>query len=404
MLVPKTGGKILEERGQCLRTVPDHWLPLVIYLASAMVLIGSIPALVFMSGFAETNPWVSFIFGITVLISIFVALSYLDHPRAWSFIAILCATVLVTVLGLTSSHGTGSIAEIASVSFFAAGPLGGLNLARRSPWAKWAVVATMVTIGVVYCVTLWGFPQQLTLYLSLLGMAWIGTGIIRRWLLHAIMEHEGMLADLEVSIQAGLELTEREAQRRFSARQLHDTVLSTLTMLAHSGKGIDPDALRAQANSDAEFLTTLRNGYLPHPQTSHNYLLEPMPEPELSQTLENVRSRFQSSGLEVIWRGDGKLLLPRNQVDTLIAAISECLENVRRHSQSTSAFVTVSVEETLVRVIIADQGIGFDQHRVTSGLGLKQSVIARIEEIGGNVKIFSEPGVGTTVILEAPVE
>ena len=387
-----------------MRTIPDHWLPLVIYLARAMTLIGTIPALLFVGGFDQSNPWVSFIIGLTVLISIFTSMSYYDRPQLWSFAAVLIATLAVTVIGLASSHESSSIAEIATVSFFAAGPLSGVNLLRRAPWKKWVTVGTMVLVGVCYLIFLWSLPQQLLLYLPLVVMGWIGSGIIRRWLRRAVDQHEGMLAELESSVQTGLESNEREAQRRFSARQLHDTVLSTLTMLAHSGKGIDPDALRAQAASDAQFLATLRSGHLPQLRTSHNYMLEPIPEPELSQTLESVRSRFQHSGLEVIWMGDGKLLLPRNQVDTLIAAISECLENVRRHSQSSSAFVTVAVEETLVRVIITDQGVGFDQRNVHGGLGLKQSVIARIEEIGGNVKIFSEPGVGTTVILEAPVE
>ena len=46
--------------------------------------------------------------------------------------------------------------------------------------------------------------------------------------------------------------SETEAQRRQGARLLHDTVLATLTLLAHSGVGVSPDALRAQAAEDAD--------------------------------------------------------------------------------------------------------------------------------------------------------
>ena len=52
--------------------------------------------------------------------------------------------------------------------------------------------------------------------------------------------------------------SETEAQRRQGARLLHDTVLATLTLLAHSGVGVSRDALRRQAGDDAKLLRQLR--------------------------------------------------------------------------------------------------------------------------------------------------
>ena len=35
-------------------------------------------------------------------------------------------------------------------------------------------------------------------------------------------------------------------------------------------------------------------------------------------------------------------------------------------------------------------------------LGVAESVIARLRDVGGNARLFSTPGAGTTVILEVP--
>ncbi|MGB3414678.1 MAG: ATP-binding protein, partial [Microbacteriaceae bacterium] len=324
------------------------------------------------------------------------------YKRQVVFIVVPLATFAAVGLALFSGPGTGGLAETASASFLCGGPIASQILTMSKRWQHILIACFTTAIAIIFIISLWHTPSILITFLSLVLMAWAGTGIIRSWLQRAIQQHEKLLAELNLAVQASMVANERESQRRYSARQLHDTVLSTLTMLAHSGKGIDPDALRAQAASDAEFLVHLRQGQNPRPHTSVEYLLEPIPETELSQTLESIRSRFQGSGLAVNWMGDGKILLPRERVDTLISAITECLENVRRHSGSAQAYVTISVENDLVRAIISDQGVGFDQHKVSEGLGLKESVIARMQELGGNARIFSEPGIGTTVILETP--
>jgi hypothetical protein len=35
-------------------------------------------------------------------------------------------------------------------------------------------------------------------------------------------------------------------------------------------------------------------------------------------------------------------------------------------------------------------------------LGFKESVVARLADVGGRTRLFSSPGSGTTVVLEVP--
>lgn len=197
--------------------------------------------------------------------------------------------------------------------------------------------------------------------------------------------------------------SETEAQRRQSARLLHDTVLATLTLLAHSGVGVAPESMRQQAADDARLLRQLRLGVATNPISSGQYHLEPVAETALGTTLESVKQRFGRMGLEVSWHGTGHVLLPSDVLDAFLLALAECLENVRRHAGVQDAHVTITEDETTVRAMVTDSGVGFEIKDIAEqSLGFKESVVGRLKEVGGNARLFSSPGAGTTVVLEVP--
>ena len=110
----------------------------------------------------------------------------------------------------------------------------------------------------------------------------------------------------------------------------------------------------------------------------------------LGTTLESVKQRFGRMGLEVSWHGTGQVLLPSDVLDAFLLALAECLENVRRHSGVTDAHVTITDDETTVRAMITDAGVGFSLDDVDSArLGFKDSVVGRLKEVGGNARLFS---------------
>jgi signal transduction histidine kinase len=48
---------------------------------------------------------------------------------------------------------------------------------------------------------------------------------------------------------------------------------------------------------------------------------------------------------------------------------------------------------------VTDDGRGFDPTAVTEGVGVTQSIRARVQDIGGRAEIRSQPGRGTEVCL-----
>ncbi|HEV7956822.1 MAG: histidine kinase [Microbacteriaceae bacterium] len=234
-------------------------------------------------------------------------------------------------------------------------------------------------------------------------LGWVLAVTFAYWLSASVPRAARRIFSIGRAHRAERQASETEAQRRQGARLLHDTVLATLTLLAHSGVGVSASALQHQAGDDARLLRQLRLGGAPVPKSSEHYNLEPVEESALGHTLESVKQRFGRIGLEVSWHGTGQVLLPSDVLDAFLLALAECLENVRRHSGVTDAHVTITDDETTVRAMVTDAGVGFTLDDVDSArLGFKDSVVGRLKEVGGNARLFSSPGAGTTVVLEVP--
>lgn len=269
------------------------------------------------------------------------------------------------------------------------------------------LIGLVVAFAAVLVVALWATaasqPPLVVGTAVLLG--WLLAAGVGLWITAGVPRVSKRIASIGRAHRAERQASELEAQRRQSARLLHDTVLATLTLLAHSGVGVTPDALRQQAAEDARLLRQLRLGSTPTPQASGSYQLESggSDEPVLGRTLESVKHRFGRMGLQVRWHGTGQVLLPSEVLDAFLLALAECLENVRRHSGVTQAHVTITEDETTVRAMVTDEGVGFDIADVDEAkLGFAESVVARLREVGGNARLFSSPGAGTTVVLEVP--
>jgi signal transduction histidine kinase len=237
-------------------------------------------------------------------------------------------------------------------------------------------------------------------------VGWGLAALITVWINAGVPQVAKRIASIGRAHRAERQASELEAQRRQGARLLHDTVLASLTLLAHSGVGVKPEALRLQAGEDARLLRQLRLGTAPQLVEATETGTIPVvtaEEPVLGTTLESVKQRFGRMGLQVSWHGTGQVLLPSDVLDAFLLALAECLENVRRHSGVTEAHVTITDDATMVRALVTDAGVGFDIADIDEAkLGFAESVVGRLREVGGNARLFSAPGSGTTVALEVP--
>ena len=322
----------------------------------------------------------------------------------WVLLIGLSGLSLILVVGLVSHAGQRlNMVELCVIALVAAGAMSCVVPVLVINTQRMIILGAMlgVTAATVLAITL-TFGDSATPFILTLCV-WLATAAGGWWLSQSIPRAMQRIAAIGRAHRAERHASELEAQRRQDARLLHDTVLATLTLLAHSGVGVSPTALQQQAGDDARLLRQLRLGGLPMPRTSGVYTLEPATEFTLGNTLESVKQRFGRIGLDVDWHGSGQVLLPTEVLDSFLLALGECLENVRRHSGVTRADVTITDDEKTVRAMVTDSGIGFDLGEVgAERLGLAESVVARLRDVGGNARLFSSPGSGTTVVLEVP--
>jgi signal transduction histidine kinase len=325
-----------------------------------------------------------------------------SRSLGWILPAIAAGLAAIVVITVLTPGGPGPAGVSAAVQLAAASLASFAIVLTTEPMRRVVLVIAFLAVGGV-TVTLLAPTQPMLRTVPLLVLGWTLATIIGFWISAGVPQAARRIASIGRAHRAERHASETEAQRRQGARLLHDTVLATLTLLAHSGVGVAEDALRQQAADDARLLRQLRLGATPAPQSSGVYQLEKVEETVLGTTLESVKQRFGRMGLEVSWHGTGQVLLPTEVLDAFLLALAECLENVRRHSGVTEAHVTITEDETMVRAMVTDSGVGFTLDDVDSArLGFKESVVGRLKEVGGKARLFSAPGSGTTVVLEVP--
>ncbi|MET4580726.1 signal transduction histidine kinase [Conyzicola nivalis] len=325
-----------------------------------------------------------------------------SRSLVWVLLQVIAGLGIVVAIAAINPQGI-SPAALSAITQLTAASLPSVALVLSTDRIRLALLALVFAVVAVTTVALTTPYHSPLATGALVVLGWAIASMIGIWIGAGVPQAARRIASIGRAHRAERQASEIEAQRRQSARLLHDTVLATLTLLAHSGVGVAPAALQQQSADDAKLLRQLRLGATPTPLSSGGYNLEPVEETVLGTTLESVKQRFGRMGLEVSWHGTGQVLLPSDVLDAFLLALAECLENVRRHSGVREAHVTIVDDATTVRAMITDAGVGFILDDVDSArLGFKESVVARLKEVGGHARLFSEPGSGTTVVLEVP--
>jgi signal transduction histidine kinase len=209
-------------------------------------------------------------------------------------------------------------------------------------------------------------------------------------------------------VAAGLE-TERQiraeearrADEREQHRQLHDTVLSTLTMVAAGAFAQRSAALTAQADRDLRVLQGLEGAPA---VASERDGTDGRGGPEQLTDLTPKLERAAAGADDLAVRLNlVPVTLPSPVADQLVACVGEALRNVEQHAGTGQAEVTVTGGAGWAVVKITDRGRGFDPAATPpSRRGIRESITGRMLAAGGRAAIASRPGAGTTVTVSWP--
>lgn len=209
------------------------------------------------------------------------------------------------------------------------------------------------------------------------------------------------LADKNTELQEAARLMAINAERNRMSRELHDSVsqglhgimFSLRSLRAQIDENQSPraweilDHLEASARSTQEELRSLIHELRP------SVLAEKGLEEAIQHLADMVSQRRK---IPVHIQLEPMVPLPAGVEMAIYRIVQEALSNSERHSKAGNVTIQGKEEGTVVKLVIEDDGIGFDTGREALGYGL-DNMRRRAEENGLHLTITSLPGKGTCV-------
>ncbi|MET0467126.1 MAG: PspC domain-containing protein [Aeromicrobium sp.] len=182
----------------------------------------------------------------------------------------------------------------------------------------------------------------------------------------------------------------RSQERADVAAHLHDSVLQTLALLQKNAG--DPAVVATLARRQERELRDWLYGNDEQPGDSFAAALRAS-----AAEIEDVHH----VPVELIAVGDAPL---DPDVTALVRAAREAMVNAAKHAGVDRIDVYAEARERSVEVFVRDRGVGFDPDAIAEDrMGVRGSIIDRVERHGGTATIRSRPGEGTEVALSVPV-
>jgi signal transduction histidine kinase len=204
-----------------------------------------------------------------------------------------------------------------------------------------------------------------------------------------INKRQAELFNMTASIQ--------DNERKRIAQDLHDGIGSLLSAAKLKLSSVQ------QRTPVAETLHLIDDATAELRSISHNLMPATLSKLGLIAALQNMIDRLNSkeTKINLIIHGIDERLQEEMEIFTY-RIISELMNNVVKHSNSTEATIQVIKYPTAINITIEDNGIGFDtneqQHK---GIGLT-NIRSRVEYLKGTMHIDSSTGKGTTVVIDIP--
>jgi signal transduction histidine kinase len=196
-----------------------------------------------------------------------------------------------------------------------------------------------------------------------------------------------------------------EDERTRISREVHDELGHMLTALKYDiddmynkpglSRGsleveLNPvlDTVETLINTVRKISTELRPGILDH------LGLFPAIEWQINQFQKRTKINCQKDILE------NDVQFDKNETTIIFRILQEILTNIARHSKAGNVTVSVKKEDKLFLLKVSDDGVGFKSKdcNINGSLGLL-GMKERALSIGGDLRIESAPGKGTTITL-----
>ena len=199
----------------------------------------------------------------------------------------------------------------------------------------------------------------------------------------------------------------REGERSRIARDLHDDLGASLTEISILAALAAEDASDSTLHPSLDQLSVKAKNVV---GTLDEIVWAVNPREDTLRSLVEYIAAFAREFLDIAripLRGDVTREIPgyplgAPQRHGIFLAAREALNNIVKHSGATEVKLRIGIESNILEIRIEDNGRGFNPEYASGGDGLG-NLDRRMQEAGGECRIETFPGKGTTVILRLPL-
>jgi len=197
-----------------------------------------------------------------------------------------------------------------------------------------------------------------------------------------------------LALQAATEQARVDAEVREKSRLdalVHDKVLTTLILASKADSLEEQRAVADLAVGAITKLNEVKIASAGSPIASQSFIA----------ALEKIALQ-QAPTIRISSSVQGSIDIPELVATALTEATLQAILNSQQHAGSSATIeLYLKVSPTALKIVIKDDGRGFRMSRVPkSRLGVRISIIERVELIGGRAFVDSKPGSGASIILE----
>jgi signal transduction histidine kinase len=313
--------------------------------------------------------------------TLFVVWAYAAPRRRRPWLLVADLLVAVVAIGL-SPYVKGESLQATLPGFWVMGVV----LAWAILW-RWAGgLAAAVVVSVADLAVRGDFTQQAygNIFLLVLGGAIVG-------FLSGLLQQTARERDL--AQRAAASATERQRL----ARVVHDGVLQALALVQRRAPELGPEGAdlgRLAGEQEVQLRALVQQDSLD---------LSPGGNQDLAQRLSGLETQH----VHVAVPGT-PATLPASKATEVVAAVESCLSNVRHHvGQEAEAWVLLEELGDRWVVSVRDDGPGIPEGRLEASaaegrLGVQQSIVGRMQDLGGTATVRTAPGQGTEWELAVP--
>jgi PAS domain S-box-containing protein len=195
----------------------------------------------------------------------------------------------------------------------------------------------------------------------------------------------------------------RDHERELLAAELHDNVNQIITasklLVDAARRTLCPDELLRLAS------VNLQSAVDEIRKLSYSMVGFDLQEQGLAFAVNTLLATISSTGA-VTFRTTvdeaAVAVLTAEQQRHVYRLIQEGVNNIIKHAAATHAEITLTRQEDLVYMVIADNGKGFSRNTQKPGVGLA-SMTNRVKLLGGHFHVRAPEGQGTTIEIHFPV-